>query len=94
MANAVLDGVDGLLLGAETLRGEYPVEVGARQLPAPCMCMMCLLWPCHVHASSRYTCLLWPLPRQQGAPAAVTFAHACLPVPADCGDGAEAGGSG
>ena len=26
MANAVLDGVDGILLGAETLRGKYPVE--------------------------------------------------------------------
>ncbi|KAF6256496.1 pyruvate kinase [Scenedesmus sp. NREL 46B-D3] len=26
IANAVLDGVDGILLGAETLRGEYPVE--------------------------------------------------------------------
>ena len=26
MANAVLDGVDGMLLGAETLRGHYPVE--------------------------------------------------------------------
>ena len=26
MANAVLDGVDGMLLGAETLRGNYPVE--------------------------------------------------------------------
>ena len=26
MANAVLDGVDGMLLGAETLRGKYPVE--------------------------------------------------------------------
>lgn len=25
MANAVLDGVDGILLGAETLRGKYPV---------------------------------------------------------------------
>ena len=25
MANAVLDGVDGILLGAETLRGRYPV---------------------------------------------------------------------
>lgn len=25
MANAVLDGVDGLLLGAETLRGLHPV---------------------------------------------------------------------
>jgi pyruvate kinase len=26
IANAVLDGVDGILLGAETLRGEYPVD--------------------------------------------------------------------
>ena len=26
VANAVLDGVDGLLLGAETLRGDYPVQ--------------------------------------------------------------------
>jgi hypothetical protein len=25
VANAVLDGVDGMLLGAETLRGEHPV---------------------------------------------------------------------
>lgn len=27
IANAVLDGVDGILLGAETLRGIFPVEV-------------------------------------------------------------------
>lgn len=26
VANAVLDGVDGMLMGAETLRGKYPVE--------------------------------------------------------------------
>ena len=26
MANAVLDGVDGILLGAETLRGKYAVQ--------------------------------------------------------------------
>jgi hypothetical protein len=28
VANAVLDGVDGILLGAETLRGESAVEGG------------------------------------------------------------------
>ena len=27
IANAVLDGVDGILLGAETLRGRHPVAV-------------------------------------------------------------------
>ena len=26
MANAVLDGVDAMMMGAETLRGKYPVE--------------------------------------------------------------------
>lgn len=26
IANAVLDGCDGILLGAETLRGDYPIE--------------------------------------------------------------------
>lgn len=31
MANAVLDGVDGILLGAETLRGEHPVRGGHLQ---------------------------------------------------------------
>ena len=37
MANAVLDGVDGILLGAETLRGKYPVET-IKTVSSICRC--------------------------------------------------------
>lgn len=36
VANAVLDGVDGILLGAETLRGKYPVASVATVRAFPC----------------------------------------------------------
>ena len=37
VANAVLDGVDGILLGAETLRGKYPVDT-VRTVASICRC--------------------------------------------------------
>ena len=37
VANAVLDGVDGILLGAETLRGKYPVET-IKTVSSICRC--------------------------------------------------------
>ena len=40
MANAVLDGVDGILLGAETLRGIYPKPAGLRRRTWPTRCWM------------------------------------------------------
>jgi pyruvate kinase len=41
IANAVLDGVDGILLGAETLRGSYPVEAVAT-IAKICRCAFAL----------------------------------------------------
>ena len=38
VANAVLDGVDGILLGAETLRGKYPVET-IKTVQSICRCV-------------------------------------------------------
>ena len=37
VANAVLDGVDGILLGAETLRGKYPVDT-VKTVASICRC--------------------------------------------------------
>jgi hypothetical protein len=42
IANAVLDGVDGILLGAETLRGSYPVEAVAT-IAEICRCGLLLV---------------------------------------------------
>lgn len=37
VANAVLDGVDGIVLGAETLRGSYPVDT-VKTVSSICRC--------------------------------------------------------
>ena len=63
VANAVLDGVDGIVLGAETLRGSYPVDTvktvssicrfvwGSKGLVCLCWQGARAVWACFEHAA-------------------------------------------
>ena len=71
MANAVLDGVDGILLGAETLRGRHPVATVDTILHICKQAEKVFDHHHHFERLMQVPCLLWPGARLPVAGAAL-----------------------
>ena len=74
MANAVLDGVDAMLLGAETLRGKYPLDTVRAVLSIARQAELVFDYEAHYDHM---------IDRRHGGARASGHGHACIPSSPD-----------